>query len=200
MAMWPLSALRKLLKSKNIDSANKLQNWLESRAAYLVQKSITEYSQARANMMFSTLLGEKGFQDAYEKARWSAFPAGLSMVSEITAGAMRNRNLTQACETTLAAANAIIERYPVPAGQNDNFWVQSNLRLRADLERAKLGQPRPAHEVVRHRAREIFDALPFHSNIKKHDFEMFRNTLAFHLTGIASELEEMEIVSFVDNS
>ena len=77
-----------------LSSRMELRDFLESRAAYLAQKSISEYTQARANMMFSTLLGEKAFQDAYEKARWFSFPATLSMVAEALAARLRNLDIS----------------------------------------------------------------------------------------------------------
>ena len=40
---------------QQIADAAALQQFIESRSAYLVQKSITEYTQARAGMLFSIL-------------------------------------------------------------------------------------------------------------------------------------------------
>ena len=72
-----LAFLSRIFLGPKLASRQELQGFLESRAAYLAQKSISEYTQARANMMFSTLLSEKAFQNAYERARWFSFSASL---------------------------------------------------------------------------------------------------------------------------
>jgi hypothetical protein len=184
-----------LKPARRLTTKQQLQDFIESRSAYLVQKSITEYAQARANMMFSTLLGEKGFQDAYEAARWKSFPAGLSMVCEMALSELRksNADTKNSADLILAIAKTIVSQYSVPTGQQDTFWATALLSLKADLGRAILSASKEVHAIVQPRAKEVFDALPFHASIRSHDFPMFRNTLAFHLTEIAGELEEMEI-------
>jgi hypothetical protein len=186
-----------LLGKRSISTEQDLQEFIESRAAFLVQKSITEYAQARANMMFSTLLGEKGFKDAYESARWRSYPAGLSMVCEMALAELRKRegDPHQMATMLTGLAGNIVARFPLPAGQPDRFWATALSAVEADLARAAMGSPHEVHAIVNPRANEIFDALPFHASIRSHDFPMFRNTLAFHLTEIAGELEEMEISS-----
>jgi len=191
-----LQILKNLFGTRKLSSPKDLQSFLESRSAFVVQKSITEYAQARANMMFSTLLGEKTFQKAYEEARWKSFPAGLSAVAELMAGALRTRlNLSpaEASAVMAQAARRLVTDYPVPEFADETYWAGAIGKLEADLARAELGQVRPAHAIAQTRATEVFDALPFHSAIKKHDFDMFRNTLSFHLAEIATELEESRL-------
>jgi hypothetical protein len=170
-----------------------LRGFLESRAAYLAQKSISEYTQARANMMFSTLLGEKIFQDAYERSRWFSFPAALSMVAEALAARFRNLDVgdTGAINVMLQSMAAdIVSSYPIPAGANPDFWQVALLDLERDLLRAGLGAPHAIHVIAKARSREVFENLPVHPSMRKHDFDMFRNTLSFHLTEIGAEIEE----------
>ena len=114
-----LAFLSRIFLGPKLVTRQELQGFLESRAAYLAQKSIAEYTQARANMMFSTLLGEKIFQDAYERARWFSFPAALSMVAEALAARFRNLDGgdTDAINVMLQSMAAdIVSAYPVPAG------------------------------------------------------------------------------------
>lgn len=191
-----LDKLKSFFVRRRITSSRDLQDFLESRAAYLVQKSITEYSQARANMMFTSLLGEKQFQSAYEAARWTAYPAGLAMVAEVIAGQLRDRLERSATEAeTLVArlSNAVIEKMLDHGPLDDEHWSAARKDIETALARAGLASPRRAHAIAGDRARIIFDALPFHDAIRKHDFGMFRNTLAFHLAEIATELEEAEL-------
>jgi hypothetical protein len=185
-----LSSLKRVLFAPKVSTRDDLVEFLESRAAFLVQKSITEYAQARANMMFSTLLSEQGFKDAYEAARWAGYPAALSMVAEALAGQLR-ANGSEASSVT-ALTHDVIAKLAAHAPTSVNLETAKGTIV-ADLARAALGPPKIAHEIVKPRAHEIFDALPFHASIREHDYGMFRNTIAFHLTEIMGEMEEMKI-------
>ena len=197
-----LDKLKSFFVRRRITSSRDLQDFLESRAAYLVQKSITEYSQARANMMFTSLLGEKQFQSAYEAARWTAYPAGLAMVAEVFAGQLRDRlGLNAAAAETLVAklSDAIINKMAGHGPLTSEQWSAARKDIETVLARASLAAPRRTHPIAGDRSRIIFDALPFHDAIRKHDYGMFRNTLAFHLAEIATELEEAELAPGLGN-
>lgn len=194
--MGLFDTFKSLFARRSIASSRDLQDFLESRAAFLVQKSITEYSQARANMMFSALLGEKQFQAAYETARWQSYPAGLAMVAEVMAGQLRDRlGLSASAAETLVASlsNTVIAKMSDHGPLSTEQWSAAREDLETALARAGLAAPRRIHPIAADRARVIFDALPFHDAIRKHDFGMFRNTLAFHLAEIATELEQAEL-------
>lgn len=185
-----------LFARQSIASNRDLQDFLESRAAYLVQKSITEYSQARANMLFSSLLGERQFQAAFESSRWRAYPAGLAMVAEVVTGQLRERlglEPIKAEARVVALTEAVIDKLSGHGPLDDRHWSEAREDIGKALARASLAGPRRVHAIVGERARTIFDALPFHDAIRKHDFGMFSNTLAFHLAEIATELEETEL-------
>ena len=62
--------------------------------------------------------------------------------------------------------------------------------LERDLLRAGLAAPHAIHVIPKARSREIFQNLPVHPSVRKHDFDMFQNTLSFHLTEIGAEIEE----------
>jgi hypothetical protein len=196
-----LGTLKSLFSRQRIASSRDLQDFLESRAAYLVQKSLTEYSQARANMLFSALLGEKQFQSAYEAARWQAYPAGLAMVAEVIAGQLRDRlalNATAAETLVAKLSDAIMNKMAGHGPLTNEQWSAARKDIETVLARASLAAPRRIHPIAGDRARIIFEALPFHEAIRKHDFTMFRNTLAFHLAEIATELEGAELASGLD--
>jgi hypothetical protein len=188
-----LASLSRIFLGPKLASRQELRGFLESRAAYLAQKSISEYTQARANMMFTTLLAEKAFQDAYERARWLSFPATLSMVAEALAARLRNLDIgdTDSINVMLQSlAEEIVSAYPVPEGESADFWQMKLLDLERDLLRAGLAAPHSIHLIPKARSREIFENLPVHPSVRKHDFDMFRNTLSFHLTEIGAEIEE----------
>jgi hypothetical protein len=194
--MGILDRLKSVFLRSRIESREDALAFLESRAAFVAQKSLTEYAQARANMMFSSLLREKGFQDAYDEARWRAYPATLSMVAEIVTGALRTRLGTPVETATRFVEELIgevVEKMRGHGPLTEAEWSAAQAAVSTDLARAGLGAPHAAHAIAKARAKEVFDALPFHPAIKQHDFEMFRNTLAFHLTEIATELEQSQL-------
>lgn len=188
-----LAFLSRILLGPKLSSRQELRGFMESRAAYLAQKSISEYTQARANMMFSTLLGEKAFQDAYEKARWHSFPATLAMVAEALAARLRKLDISDTDSINVmlqSMAAEIVSAYPVPAGGGTDFWQMALLDLERDLLRAGLAAPHAIHLIPKARSREVFENLPVHPSVRKHDFDMFQNTLSFHLTEIGAEIED----------
>ncbi len=192
MMKW-LAFLSRVFLGPTLSSRNELRGFLESRAAYLAQKSISEYTQARANMMFTTLLAEKAFQDAYERARWFSFPATLSMVAEALAARLRLMDISDADSINVmlqSLAEDIVSAYPVPEGGSADFWQMVLLDLERDLLRAGLAAPHAIHLIPKARSREIFENLPVHPSVRKHDFGMFQNTLSFHLTEIGAEIED----------
>jgi hypothetical protein len=188
-----LSSIKSLFAAQQIASRETLRAFLESRSAYLVQKSISEYVQARANMLFSTLMAEKAFVEAYEHARWRSYPPAFSMVTEMAEGFLREEMFSApgALDQALChLARDIFAGFPIPAGEANHFWQDAANQLELDLAQASLGAPKPVRNIPYVRAREIFDTLPVHKQIRRHDFDMFQNTLRFHLTEIRAEFED----------
>jgi hypothetical protein len=191
MSLW--SAVKRLFVTEPIATRDELREFLESRAAYLVQKSIMEYVQARSNMMFSTLLSEPAFLAAYEEARWVSYPAGFSMVAEMAEGLIRPHWAGAGLSLRAALASLgrdVFQGFPLPPAQEPQFWQGAAEALDHDLGLAGLGPPKEVHEIALARAREIFDRLPVHERLRRHDFTMFRNTLRFHMTQIGSDFAE----------
>lgn len=191
MSLW--SAVKNLFVPEPITTRDQLKDFLASRAAFLVQKSIMEYAQARSNMMFSTLLSEPAFLAAYEQSRWASYPAAFSMVTEMAEGIIRPHagdHMIELHAVLVAIGRNVFAEYAGPSGQDPSFWQQASEALDHDLGLAGLGPPKPAHEIPLARAHEIFDHLPVHETLRQHDFAMFRNTLRFHMAEIGTEFSE----------
>jgi hypothetical protein len=188
-----LSALKGLFRPQQLVSRAQLAKFLESRAAYLVQKSMMEYCQARANMLFSTLITEPEFRAAYEHARWHAYPSGFTMVTEMAEGLVRPHCANRILELHAALvgiAREVYAGFPLPDDAGPDFWRRAVEALDQDLGQAGLGPPRPWREIPERFSRAIFDVLPIHRRVKTHDFGMFQNNLRFHLTELGAEFEE----------
>lgn len=191
MSLW--SAVKSLFTPEPIATRDELKEFLTSRAAFLVQKSIMEYTQARANMMFSTLLSEPAFLAAYEQARWGSYPAAFSMISEMAEGMIRPHAVGPVLDLhagLVELGRKVFAEFPLPPGQEPRFWSDAAEALDRDLGATGLRPPKQVHEIPLARAREIFDQLPVHETLRRHDFTMFRNTLRFHMTEIGTEFAE----------
>ena len=191
--MGMLASLKRLFAPQPIAELVALQHFLESRAAYLVQKSITEYSQARAGVLFSTLMREPIYIEGYERARWLSYPAAISMVTEMAEGSLRERSGSAPGALDrglLKLVDAILAQYPSPSGLGEDFWREAADRVTRDLAQAALGPPRVVQKIPMIRSKEIYDVLPVNEHLKRLDFQMFRNTIRFHLTELKVEFEE----------
>ncbi|MBL8906290.1 MAG: hypothetical protein JNM20_06400 [Rhizobiales bacterium] len=187
------SAMKDLFRPQPLASRAQLKDFLESRAAYLVQKSMMEYCQARANMLFSTLLGEADFRAAYEHARWHAYPFAYAMVTEMAEGLLRPLCAGRTLDlhaAFLGIAREIFGAFPLPPQADADFWQTALDTLDHDLGQAGLGPVKSWREIPDRHARRIFALLPIHDRLKSRDFSMFQNNLRFHLTEIGAEFEE----------
>src|SRR6187399_1442928 len=63
-----------------------LADFIDERAAFLVQKGMYDYARARSGPHAKWLLGEAEFQERIDKSRWRAYPMGLAMVGEMVDG------------------------------------------------------------------------------------------------------------------
>ncbi|RUV71057.1 hypothetical protein EOA88_28015, partial [Mesorhizobium sp. M5C.F.Ca.IN.020.14.1.1] len=64
-----------LRKPQPIGSVSDLADFMDSRAAFLAQKSIVEFCRVRAGVYWQKLFSEKEFQASLNHSRWRAYPA-----------------------------------------------------------------------------------------------------------------------------
>ena len=62
-----------------IGDLDALADFIDAQSAFITQKGIYEYSRARAGHYAKVLFAEEEFALSVERARWQAFPLGLSM-------------------------------------------------------------------------------------------------------------------------
>lgn len=185
--------MKELFRPQLLQSRPQLKEFIESRAAYLVQKSMMEYCQARANMLFTTLMGEADFRAGYEYARWYAYPIAYAMVTEMAEGLLRPHCAERILELHAALTELgreVFAVFPLPPGAPAHFWDSALQILDEELGQAGLGPVRPWRDIPERHAARIFELLPIHDRLKSRDFAMFQNNLRFHLTEIGAEFEE----------
>jgi hypothetical protein len=160
-----------------------LGDFLDSRAAFLSQKSIFDYVRGRAGPYFTLIMKEKPFLDLLEIARWKNYPYGLSIIAEMIHGVLlpetRNRLALVAVlrETALQA----FDRYPVPEALGAEFWGEARKALALRCDQIALHPPKPVMDIPIPFAQVYFDNMPIHERLREQDFELIRNQLRVNL-------------------
>jgi len=170
-----------------------LAEFIDSNAAFLVQKGIYEYARARAGHYSKVLFGEKGFQEAVEQSRWRAYPLGLAMVAETAEGLLRpatGDDRQQQLEALCALVLSIFDRYPVPAVIGEAAWAEQRADLARRLQLIGLHPPKRAMDIPEQLARTYFDLMPIHEKLRRAEFPTTRNYLRVTLCNIHDELSK----------
>lgn len=162
-----------------------LEDFLDSRAAFLVQKCTFEYSRARAGILWQKLFKEEAFKQAVEESRWRNYPLGLENVTVMAEHALRPHVAEEERlafrQGLIAAAANVTDRYPVPAGFEPRFWADARARLAARVDRAGLAPPKPIKDIPKETIRQFIDAMPIHASLRGHDYVLLQNNVRFNL-------------------
>jgi hypothetical protein len=161
-----------------------LVEFLDSRAAFLAQKTIFDYVRALSGPFFSQLIKESAFHTAVENARWHNYPIGLSMVAETIHVSMRRavgqpQPLADAlAETSLDA----FDRYPVPPNIGSDRWMESRATLTARVKGVGLHPAKRIMDIANERLTEqVFSAMPVHDQIRGAEAPVIKNLLSVNL-------------------
>lgn len=167
-----------------ITSVAALEEFVDSRAAFMVQKCIFEYARARSGILSPKLFKEPAFRAAVEQSRWLNYPLCLQNVALMAEHVLRPHAGAQgaAMRRGLAVMVAnICARYPVPPGSAADFWSEANTRIRRRIDQAGLAGPRPVKDLPHETAREFFSRLPIHADLRSYDRELVTNNLRANL-------------------
>jgi hypothetical protein len=174
-----------------VTDAEGLADFIDQHAAFLVQKGIFEYSRARAGHYAKVLFSEKEFQDALDRSRWSAYPLGLAMVTELVEGMLRPH--AAGAEARLrqrlnALALSVFDRYPVPAQLGQQSWGSARVELERMLAGIGLHPPKHAKDIPKPYARTYWDLMPIEKEVRTADFPTTRSYLMITMCNIHDEL------------
>jgi hypothetical protein len=167
-----------------------LADFIDERAAFLIQKGMNEYSRARAGHYAKVLFTEKEFLDALDLSRWSAFPLGLAMVGEMVEGALRPHAADPArqLDGLIDLVLSVFDRYPTPAPLTPESWDEARAELVRRLQSASLHAPKRVMDIPRPYARTYWDLMPIKKEIRTADFPTTRSFLMIMLCNIHDEL------------
>jgi hypothetical protein len=168
-----------------------LADFIDAQSAFIVQKGIYEYSRARAGHYSKVLFGEEGFTQSVERARWQAFPLGLSMVGEMVEGVLASRAGTQRREIldqVISVVLSVFDRYPVPPSIGEAGWQEARRELQHRLDLVGGHAPKRVMDIPDPLAESYFAMMPIHEKLRGRDFDTTRNYLRVSLCNIHDEL------------
>jgi hypothetical protein len=179
-------------RRKRIATWRDLEDFLDGHAAFLVNRAFYEYARARSGVLSIDLLKEKPFQDAVEAGRWRAFPLTVGNVAELVEGRLRSaaRGREAALvEAVAAAALGVMARYPLPTGFAPEFWEEARASVERRVRLAALAAPKPAQDIVHATFPEMFDCVPLHPDVRKHDFDVVKNSVRGMMLNVAERFD-----------
>jgi len=179
-----MGLLDSLFRKPRVADAPELADFMDSRAAFMVQKNVFEYARARSGLLSSKLFKEAAFKAELEKARWGNYPLALQSVALMVEHALRpaaGDSAQDMREGLIAAVDEICRRYPPPHGFPADFWQAALTRIAQRARRAGLAAPHAIKDIPLETAREFFERLPIHADLRSHDFELVTNNLRVNL-------------------
>jgi hypothetical protein len=156
-----------------------LADFLDTRAAFLVQKGIFDYVRGRAGPYFSMIIKEAPFKALVEESRWKSYPRALAVVAELAHSILVERTgQPQALASALReVALGVFDRYPVPAALGAESWAEARKDLAFRCDQIALHPPKAPQDIPVPFAQVFFDNMPIHERLREQDFEQIKNQL-----------------------
>ncbi|WP_374447208.1 hypothetical protein [Stella sp.] len=173
-----------------VSTAAALRDTLSAQAAFVAQKVVTEYCQAKAGRNWPQLSSEATFVADLARSRWEAFAILLADVFLIAESLIRpdSRDLDPAAERRLVALYAeALAAYPRPA-HRPGGWDDRVTAFAARLAAAGRAPPAVTRDIVAVGGRAVFGVLPIHINMRRLDGPMVTNAIAFQMAAVAGRL------------
>ena len=173
-----------LWQRSRIADAESLREFLDGRSAFMVQKSVFEYSRARSGLLSSKLFKEPAFVTAADLARWRNYPLCLQvhvLMAEYTLRPHVGGEAYSLRGGLIAMVRHICTSYPVPAGFDADFWPAAAERIGRRISVSGLAGPKPVKDLPHEIAEEFFRNLPIHGDLRGFDFELITNNLRVNL-------------------
>lgn len=168
-----------------------LADFIDEQSAYLVQRYIYDYTQARSGPYSKSLLVRPDFMQAVERSRWSAYPLGLAMVGEMVEGVLRP-DAGEERRAIIGPLSALVldifDRYDAPAQIGSDVWRQLRSELSLKLDQLSMHPPKLVTDIPVPYAERYFNLMPFDKELLTNDLPTTRSYLRLTLTNIRDEL------------
>jgi hypothetical protein len=174
-----------------IREIEELADFADAQSAYLVQRYIYDYTNARAGPYTKSLLTQPGYQQAVELARWRAYPLGLAMIGEMFDGVLRPHagdDRRAILDPLSVLVLEVFDRYDVPAPIGDAGWWEARSELAQKLDQVGLHPPKRVIDIPTPYAERYFNLMPFDKSLLSNDVPTTFAYLRLTLTNIRDEL------------
>lgn len=168
-----------------------LADFIDEQSAYLIQRYIYDYTQARSGPYSKSLLVRPDFVQAVERSRWGAYPLGLAMVGEMVDGVLRPHagDERRAILNPLSALVLdVFDRYPVPVQIGRDAWQGARRDLARKLDQIGTHPPKLVTDIPEPYAERYFNMMPFDKELLSQDVPTTRSYLRLTLINIRDEL------------
>lgn len=178
-------------RSSPIRDVGQLADFIDERAAFLVQKGIYDYARARSGPYSKTLLTESKFISDVNLSRWRAYPLGLAMVGEMVEGVL-SPNAAADRRALLDPLSVLVlgvfDRHPVPEPIGGDAWVRARGELARKLDQIGTHPPKAVTDIPESYVAHYFDMMPFARELLTPDTPTMRAYLRLTLTHMRDDL------------
>jgi hypothetical protein len=172
-----------------IRDIGQLADFIDERAAFLVQKGIYDYARARSGPYSKTLLTESKFIADLNLSRWQAYPLGLAMVGEMVEGVVHSAEDRRAVLDPLSALVLdVFDRHPVPEPIGSDGWTRARGELARKLDQIGTHPPKRVIDIPESYVAHYFDLMPFARELLTPDAPTMRAYLRLTLTNMRDDL------------
>lgn len=176
-----------------ITTPAQLADFIDERAAFLVQKGMFDYARARSGHYAKVLLAEKEFHAAMNESRWRAYPLGLAMVGEMVEGFLRPHGGSDPramLDRLIPIVMGVFDRYPVPSELGPEEWGKARELLLERLRQIGTHPPKRVIDIPEPYIDTYWKLMPFDESIKTDDKPTTLAYLKMTLSQMADQLTQ----------
>jgi uncharacterized protein (DUF2267 family) len=145
-----------------------LAEFLAREASLVAQKSIVDYCHMKTRLSLNELTREKVFADAFDVSRRAGFAAVLADLVAVVEAHLRKPAGARSAELPAALARLYTDCLARFEGGLERDDADALERRLAQLQ---LAAPKSSAEIALTSGNAVFDALPIHPRLRKHDRE-----------------------------
>jgi len=146
-----------------------LADFLAREASLIAQKTIVDYCHMKTRLPLNELTREKAFTDAFEESRQAGYAAVLSDLVAVVESHLRAAAGARSGRLPAALAALYVDALGRFAGAAAAGLGADEVRRR--LAQLQIAAPKTSADIALTSGNILFDTLPLHPRLRKHDRE-----------------------------